>query len=192
MTPDSDATASSTGVATPASGPGTEQRFVSPDTKIDLTNCDREPIHIPGAVQPHGALLVLREPDLTILQASANAGDFLGVPVERLLGTRLADLVGATQAEAVLGPLRRGDSRAYDAITLSVGMGGGGQSFDGVVHRSDGAILLELERETGGSQLSYSDFYKIVRETMAHVEHAESIVDLAAAIAEQMRELTGF
>lgn len=21
---------------------------------IDLTNCDREPIHVPGAIQPHG------------------------------------------------------------------------------------------------------------------------------------------
>jgi two-component system, chemotaxis family, sensor kinase Cph1 len=24
---------------------------------VDLTNCDREPIHVPGAVQPHGLLL---------------------------------------------------------------------------------------------------------------------------------------
>jgi light-regulated signal transduction histidine kinase (bacteriophytochrome) len=185
MTPDSVAP---TGVATPA---GT-QGFVSPDTKIDLTNCDREPIHIPGSVQPHGALLVLREPDLTVVQASANAGDFVGVPVERLLGTRLADLVGPAQAEEVLAPLRRGESRAYDAITLSVGNGADARRFDGVVHRSDGAILLELEREAGDAQLTYADFYKIVRETMSHVEHAESIVDLAAAIADQMRELTGF
>ena len=21
---------------------------------VDLTNCDREPIHVPGAIQPHG------------------------------------------------------------------------------------------------------------------------------------------
>ena len=26
---------------------------------VDLTNCDREPIHIPGAIQPHGILLVV-------------------------------------------------------------------------------------------------------------------------------------
>ena len=25
---------------------------------VDLTNCDREPIHIPGSTQPHGCLLV--------------------------------------------------------------------------------------------------------------------------------------
>ena len=28
---------------------------------IDLSNCDREPIHVPGSIQPHGALLVLNE-----------------------------------------------------------------------------------------------------------------------------------
>ena len=27
------------------------------DEPVDLSNCDREPIHIPGLVQPHGALL---------------------------------------------------------------------------------------------------------------------------------------
>ena len=25
---------------------------------MELTACDREPIHVPGAVQPHGALLM--------------------------------------------------------------------------------------------------------------------------------------
>ena len=25
----------------------------------DITNCDREPIHVPGAIQPHGLLLAL-------------------------------------------------------------------------------------------------------------------------------------
>ena len=38
----------------------------------ELTECDREPIHIPGAIQPHGALLVVTEPDLAVV-ASAGA-----------------------------------------------------------------------------------------------------------------------
>jgi light-regulated signal transduction histidine kinase (bacteriophytochrome) len=28
------------------------------DVGLDLTVCDREPIHSPGAIQPHGLLLV--------------------------------------------------------------------------------------------------------------------------------------
>lgn len=35
-------------------------RQVIPQT-VDLTNCDKEPIHIPGSIQPHGALLALKE-----------------------------------------------------------------------------------------------------------------------------------
>jgi two-component system, chemotaxis family, sensor kinase Cph1 len=40
--------------------------------EVDLTNCDREPIHIPSAIQPHGILLSLDAADLKILQVSQN------------------------------------------------------------------------------------------------------------------------
>ena len=45
--------------------------------QADLSNCEREQIHLAGSIQPFGALLLLSEPDLTIVQASANAEQFL-------------------------------------------------------------------------------------------------------------------
>ena len=39
----------------------------------DLSICDREPIHIPGSVEPNGVLLAVREPELTVAQVSASA-----------------------------------------------------------------------------------------------------------------------
>ena len=42
--------------------------------EADLTTCDREPIHIPGSIQPHGVLLVLDRQTRTIEQV---AGDTL-------------------------------------------------------------------------------------------------------------------
>ena len=35
-------------------------------TAVDLTNCDREPIHIPGAILPHGAMIVVDPATMTI------------------------------------------------------------------------------------------------------------------------------
>ena len=72
-------------------------RAVSPPAfgKADLSNCEREQIHLAGSIQPHGALLLLREPDLVIVQASANAVNFLGVssdPVNRPLEAIAGDL----------------------------------------------------------------------------------------------------
>ena len=53
---------------------------------VDIANCDREPIHIPGAVQPHGVLLSLREPELVVVQASDNTADLFGRVVAYVLG----------------------------------------------------------------------------------------------------------
>jgi hypothetical protein len=44
---------------------------------VDLTGCDREPIHISGAIQPHGVLLAMDRRDFAIRQW---AGD---TPVRR-------------------------------------------------------------------------------------------------------------
>ncbi|HEY9824068.1 MAG TPA: hypothetical protein V6D19_01365 [Stenomitos sp.] len=40
--------------------------------RIDLSNCDHEPIHIPGSIQPHGLLFAADPSTLTILQVSNN------------------------------------------------------------------------------------------------------------------------
>src|ERR1700761_1294726 len=68
--------------------------------QVDLTNCDREPIHIPGSVQPFGFLLGLLS-DFSIALASENAPSFLGVSdLSDLLQRPLDDVFseGALQA----------------------------------------------------------------------------------------------
>ena len=72
-------------------------RPVATDPNLDITACDREPIHIPGAVQPHGLLLVV---DATTLEVIAGAGpieerlapDWLGRPLAALLGDEVAQM----------------------------------------------------------------------------------------------------
>ena len=57
---------------------------------VDLTDCDREPIHIPGTIQPYGVLFVLAEPALTVAQVSENVGDHFPLGVEDVLGQPLS------------------------------------------------------------------------------------------------------
>ncbi len=35
---------------------------------VDLDNCAREPIHIPGSIQPHGVLLAADPSSLRVIQ----------------------------------------------------------------------------------------------------------------------------
>ena len=60
-----------------------------------LSTCDSEPVQTPGCIQAHGAVLVLRLADLTILQGSDNTQQFFGVPLEALLGQRIGRVIGA-------------------------------------------------------------------------------------------------
>ena len=70
-------------------------RFASPPPfgQADLSNCEREQIHLAGSIQPHGALLVVRESDFVVTQASANASAFLNLDGE-MLGRSLHELDG--------------------------------------------------------------------------------------------------
>src|ERR1041385_4924231 len=69
-------------------------------TAVDLTNCDREPIHILGAVQPIGFLLAFSGQWLAE-RASANLGDFLGVSAQDAIGRTLAELLSEEAAHTI-------------------------------------------------------------------------------------------
>ncbi|RYZ99417.1 MAG: GAF domain-containing protein [Sphingobacteriaceae bacterium] len=58
-------------------------------TIVDLSNCDREPIHIPGKIQSHGFLMAISR-ELTITYCSQNIVDFTGISAGTLLGESIS------------------------------------------------------------------------------------------------------
>ena len=44
--------------------------FLAPGTPVDLGNREREPIHIPGSIQPRGVLIAVSDPDWIVRQVS--------------------------------------------------------------------------------------------------------------------------
>lgn len=60
--------------------------------EADLSNCERELIHLSGSIQPHGVLLVLTEPRFVVVQASANTSTVLGLAPDVLAGSPVETL----------------------------------------------------------------------------------------------------
>ena len=112
---------------------------------VDVTNCDREPIHIPGAILPHGAMLVLDADTLEVLQAAGDTSRLLGVPLEELLGQSVIALFRPDQIENL-----RGLAAALDLVKprhlldpqMRVIIN---QPLDASLHRSAGLLVLEFE-----------------------------------------------
>ncbi len=152
----------------------------------DLTTCDREPIHIPGAIQPHGVLLVLAEPDLRILQASASLRTQVGLSPAAMLGQALALLLDGPSHDIVRGSLARdlAEPQYLPALVTSTG-----RRFEALIHRTPAGLILELEPHAGEATL---DVTRVIRDTLAEVHRAPTLVAVCQAAAERLRELTGF
>ena len=65
---------------------------------INLSHCDREPIHIPGSVKPHGFLLVVDPGTGGVVQVAGSPVQFAGSLGEALLGRTIGDVLGAEAA----------------------------------------------------------------------------------------------
>jgi chemotaxis family two-component system sensor kinase Cph1 len=153
---------------------------------IDLTNCDREPIHIPGSIQPHGVLLVMTEPELVVIQVSENVIDHIGMRVEDVLTRPLSALFDRSTVEAVRTALSGGPSERANAIRIVAS----GKPFDAIVHRHEGAAILELEP---ASALSEGDMeHHPLRPTLVRVQDVGTVRELANIVVEEVKRLTGF
>jgi PAS domain S-box-containing protein len=64
--------------------------------------CAREPIHISGAIQPHGALLAVQVPGGRVTHASANLLDIFGHAAAAALGRPLAEIFDADTSRVLL------------------------------------------------------------------------------------------
>jgi light-regulated signal transduction histidine kinase (bacteriophytochrome) len=163
-------------------------------TPINLDNCAREPIHVPGSIQPRGVLAVVREPDLVVTQVSANVGDLLGRPIDIVLDAHLATLIGDEPAGHVARAAANfGDLRQRNPLELVIDVDGEPRMFDAILHRAPGGVLLvELEIAYGERPFSFPNTYQAVRDSVEELNRAESLAELYDTAARAVRDLTGF
>ena len=152
---------------------------------LNLTACDREPIRIPGSIQPHGALLVLDPDSFVVLQASANAAELLGAdaPLGRALGEVLPEL-----PRGFLNAARAWVADDQSAFLHEIELGG--RAFYASAHRSSGGVLLEFERAPGDVP-SQTPFARL-RSYAEELQTAKSYERLCELAARQVGELNDF
>nr|WP_294556911.1 GAF domain-containing protein [uncultured Rhodopila sp.] len=155
----------------------------------DLTNCDREPIHIPAAIQPHGVLLALDPQTLTILQAAGDATRILGDPPARLLGHHMDSwfapdrVMRLRKLLATEGPMLR----PLHAFTLPARHDG--RPIDALVHRTGGLLVLELEPVL---EKCPDDALSQVQAMLLRVQQAATPRAFCQGLADEVRRISGF
>ena len=170
-----------------------------PFGQADLTNCERELIHLAASVQPHGVMLTLQEPTLRMVQVSGNVRAVLGHDAEKLLGRPLVELGG--DMDTRLRTLARSPQlteptplhckiRSSDGILLA---------FEGTVHRVQKDLLLaEMEPldDHAGSietvEIAPAALTDILGAAVQRFSATTSIGSLADAAVRTFRDMLGY
>ena len=161
---------------------------------LSFDNCHSEPVQIPGCVQAHGALLVLRLADLCIVQASDNVQAILGESAETVLNRPVGEVIGS-EGERQLRELlvkQSLDRNPLYLLSLPAGPGPAGEFgiIDVSVHVINNVAILEFE-STGRSAAVNLDYYAVVNKTVARLQAADSLLQFCGQVAEEVREVTG-
>ena len=159
---------------------------------VNLDTCAREPIHIPGAIQPHGLLFILREPELRIVQVSDNAEAMLGIPSDRLLNQDVSSFLDPEQVEQLRAAFDADDPRDSNPVELGLKTLEAGVTLDGFVHRHDGLSYLELEPVLPAERDRFLDFYKKVSLLTTKLHSASTLSALLSQASVGIRSMTGF
>ncbi len=155
---------------------------------VDLSNCDREPIHIPGSIQPHGILLVVEPATFRILQVAGDTENILGREISALLDRTIADVVGAYPA-SLLNQGRGTPEPRYLGSFVAPGNGRG--LLDFTSHYRDGILILEIEPSSSRAQTA-AEVLSEVRGTASEFERAPDLPRLLQSASREARRLTGF
>jgi light-regulated signal transduction histidine kinase (bacteriophytochrome) len=160
---------------------------INPTTEtsgLDLSRCEQEQIHIPGAIQPHGAVLAVVADSLLVSHCSENLAAILGRPAAAVLGRPLVEAIGEPAFRVLL------DGVMDDGGTLSVLTSPTGDTLNLRAHRTGRHICVDIEpvrREP--QQQPPIVLAQSVVETFKHIATRSELCELAVV---GLRAITGY
>ena len=150
-----------------------------------LARCAQEPIHTPGAIQPHGGLLAFDARTRVVTQASDNIESFVGLPHHAVIG----GLVTAWMSTADADHLERAlDARSEDVPAL-LSIGSGPRPLLGQLQREGDVAILELEHASGDAG---TELHANAANALRRLASSEQLQALAETTAQEVRRLTHF
>jgi diguanylate cyclase (GGDEF)-like protein/PAS domain S-box-containing protein len=152
---------------------------------LDVSGCASEPIHIPGAIQPHGALLAALANELLVTHASANLAAILGRSVEAVLGRSLENAIGEEACLALLAT--GGGVTPVPVYSLSLPEG---RMVYLRAHRTGRHICVDMEPLHAEPLQGRSIF--LATSVVRTFQHAASVVELCELAVQGLKAISGY
>ena len=159
---------------------------------VDLTDCAREPIHVPGYTQAFGVLLAMPAGSDRISQISNNTGLLFSSDPFLVVGKKLSEVLGQANAETVFASLKSGDWKETNPLRISVEHEGATREVNAIVHRYDGLDFVELEPVSAEGAQVAARSYNLVQGALTRLQKCLNTRDLWEAVVAECHKITGY
>lgn len=154
-----------------------------------LDICAAEPVHIPGCVQSHGAMIAVHPDTMTICFASQNTEQVLGIEAKTLFEGTIADHFGGEVYHSFANGIRVGPpvGEALDIGPMSIG---GKNLWVSACPGGDYAILQfePLDEDVSTQDVVLRDLSQMT----SQIEQADNLDVLFGTTVEMLRTLMGY
>jgi light-regulated signal transduction histidine kinase (bacteriophytochrome)/CheY-like chemotaxis protein len=159
------------------------------DGAVDLTNCDREPIHLIGSIQSFGLLITVSADAWVVTRASRSAAQWLGLSPQHLIGRSLASIFTETAVHTIRGQLQGAIMGDMVARLFGIQIVSGGPRCDLAIHMLDRSVIIECEPSVDDGS---DNTGLMVRGMIARLQQAHDLRAFYRMAAREMRALTEF
>jgi light-regulated signal transduction histidine kinase (bacteriophytochrome)/CheY-like chemotaxis protein len=147
---------------------------IADSAQLKLSLCEQEQIHIPGAIQPHGAMIAVSiDGGWRVSHASANLDQFLGCPASSIFGRPLEEVIGYAAYRGLRGRTTSDVIALGPAQTISAADGTG---LHLQAHVSGGHVCIDIERIGVGSQPGAA--FELAQSVLTTFRHATTALEL--------------
>jgi len=164
-----------------------ENQLSPEELEAALLDCAREPVHIPGAIQPHGALISCDVELRRVRQVSANIETMVGISVEQALASSPEELIGTEWIAELRNFVDTGSP--FRVLVVSISTGGRDRRFRLLPYRSGSRVVLELEPIKGKPERRLMSVLAEWQTRLATMRNPEVLLTELTAL---VRELAGY
>ncbi|WP_232003131.1 GAF domain-containing protein [Pseudoalteromonas piscicida] len=158
-----------------------------------LDNCHKEPIHIPGSIQPHGYLLLFDTNTLILRYFSENFAALVGLEPSALVNTHAETIFESPFFELLVSNANSSDIHRLNPMTASIKTKDSKcVEFSVVACQNEAGLILELEPNTvQGAEINHSMQY-LMKHSLSSMVDSHSLQASFEMAVEEIRELTQF
>lgn len=151
---------------------------------VDLSSCEKEPIHIIGTTQAHGVIVGCDKNTGRITQVGENCKELFDLSAEDLIGEKLMSILGENYTRQIIKTIDDGGVFEVEEITINK------KKFIVIPHVNSDNLILDIELLTAKS--SSFDFQKKLSNLLNILTASESAEELCKNLSRITKSTFGY